>query len=320
MHTVAVLYGGPSLEHDISIESGTQVLEHLDRSRFRPLPVLLGRDGGWEVDGGAGGDALDAALALRRAGCDIAFLALHGPFGEDGTVQGFLETIGLPYTGSGPHASAWARHKTRAKRYLGTIGISGAPDRTVPPATVEEVRDALGFPVVVKNPTQGSSLGLEIAGDEAAFRAALTRLGADCDELLVERHEAGREFTVPILEDAQGHPEILPLVEIRAPNGFFDYAAKYTAGAAEEIVNPEVDDAPAAVMSQWALRAHTALGLRGFSRSDFILRPDGGTVFLETNSIPGLTATSLLPQSAAAAGIDFPTLLTRLIDNGLARR
>ena len=143
------------------------------------------------------------------------------------------------------------------------------------------------------------------------------RLGADCDELLIERRELGREFTVPILDDESGEPQVLPLIEIKTPTGMFDYEAKYTEGGAEEIVNPEVDDAHARLMSEWAMTAHTALGLSGFSRTDFILRPDGSLVFLETNSIPGLTPTSLLPQAAAAAGVDFTTMLTRLVESAV---
>lgn len=317
MRTVAVIFGGPSLEHDVSVASGSQVLEHLDRKRYDPIPLHIRRDRAWEVDGTAFDGPLEAALALRERGCDVAFLALHGPFGEDGTIQGFLETIGLPYTGSRVAGSALARDKTRAKRMLRALGIEGAPDLTVPPASVEDVRRELGFPVVVKNPLQGSTLGMEIAADAGAFEAAVERLGADCPELLVERREPGREFTAPILDDEGGDPEVLPLVEIRAPNGVFDFEAKYTAGGAEEIVPAEVDADAARRMRACARRAHASLGLRGFSRTDFILRPDGSLVFLETNSIPGLTPTSLLPKSAAAAGIDFSTMLTRIVESAL---
>jgi D-alanine-D-alanine ligase len=317
MRTVAVIFGGPSLEHDISVASGSQVLEHLDRKRYRPIPLHIRRDGSWDVDGEVCPGPLEATLALRERDCDVAFVALHGPFGEDGTIQGFLETLGLSYTGSRVAGSALARDKTRAKRMLASFGIEGAPDLTVPPASTRDVRRTLGFPVVVKNPLQGSTLGMEIAADADAFEAAVARLGADCSELLVERREAGREFTAPILETDAGGAEVLPLVEIKAPNGVFDFEAKYTEGGAEEIVPADVDPAAARRMRDWALRAHAALGLRGFSRTDFILRPDGSLVFLETNSIPGLTPTSLLPKSAAAAGIDFPSMLTRIVESAL---
>jgi D-alanine-D-alanine ligase len=315
MRTVAVIYGGPSLEHDVSLASGTQVLEHLDRSRYEPVPVLIERDGSWQVDGERCVGALDGAVAMRTRGCDVAFIALHGPFGEDGVVQGFLEAVGLPFTGSRVAGSALSRDKVRAKRMLAAFGIEGAPDVTIPPATPDCVGDRLGYPVVVKNPVQGSTLGLELADDVAQFLAAVERLAPGCEQLLVERREAGREFTAPVLDDEQGEPQALPLIEIRAPTGMFDYEAKYTEGAAEEIVNPEVDAPIAERMRDWALTAHKALGLRGFSRTDFIVRPDDSVVFLETNSIPGLTSNSLLPKSAAAAGLAFPDLLTRLVEN-----
>ena len=311
---VAVLFGGPSLEHDVSVASGVEVLEHLDRTRYRPIPVLIQRDGTWEVDGTPTAGPLEAGIALRANGCGVAFIALHGPFGEDGTVQGFLQTIGLKFTGSGVAGSALARDKIRAKRYLSTIGITGAPQEIVPPATAEDVRRNLGFPVMVKNPLQGSTLGLELARDAQEYEAAVARLSVDCDRLLIERQEVGREFTVPVLDRLDGTTETLPLVEIRAPSGVFDYEAKYTPGGCEEIVNPDVEESAADRMRDIARDAHVALGLSGFSRSDFILRPDKTPVFLETNSIPGLTPTSLLPQSAVAAGIDFPALLTRLIE------
>ena len=142
-----------------------------------------------------------------------------------------MDTVGLKYTGSGVAGSALARDKIKAKRFLSTFGIEGAPQAITPPATADDVRRALGFPVMVKNPLQGSTLGLELAKDAAAFDAAVARLGKDCYALLVERQEIGREFTVPVLDNTDGAPAALPLVEIKAPNGLFDYEAKYSEGA-----------------------------------------------------------------------------------------
>ncbi|MHC4341677.1 MAG: D-alanine--D-alanine ligase family protein [Planctomycetota bacterium] len=317
MRSVAVIFGGPSLEHEISVLSGRRVLEGMDRSRYRPLPVLIERDCAWVVDGVRHKGPLEGAAALRHAGCDVAFLALHGPFGEDGTIQGFLKTLKLPFTGSGVAGSALARDKIRAKRYLETQGLLGAPDLTVPPATAEDVRRKLGFPVLVKNPFQGSTLGLELAKDAATLEAAVGRLREGCSQLLVERQELGRELTAPVLDDENGEPEALPLVEIRVPDGFFDYQAKYSEGGAEEIVPAPLDEGVAQSVRACGVQAHRALGLRGMSRSDFILRSDGELVFLETNSIPGLTERSLLPQAAAAAGIDFTALISRLVESAL---
>jgi len=317
MRNVAVLFGGPSLEHEISLRSGRQVLDELDRARYRPVPVRIGRDRRWEVDGREVGDALEGVAALRKLDCEVCFLALHGPFGEDGTIQGFLDTVGLAYTGSGLSGSAHARDKIRAKRLLGAHGLPGAPDLVVPPADAATVRRELGFPVVVKNPFQGSTLGLALARDEEEFRNAVRELAGGCDRLLVERRELGREFTGAILEEPDGRPRSLPLVEIRTPGGWFDFEAKYTEGGAEEIVPAALDERTASTLRAAALDAHRILGLSGMSRTDMILRPDRSFVILETNTIPGLTSNSLLPKAAAAAGISFAEVLTRLVENAL---
>lgn len=320
MQVVAVIHGGPSLEHEISVVSGRQVLEGMDRSRFRPLPVLIERDGGWIVDGKRCSGPLDGAERLLEAGCAAAFLALHGPFGEDGTIQGFLETVGLAYTGSDVSGSAVARDKIRAKRLLAAYGIEGASDLVVPPASPADVERELGYPVLVKNPVQGSTLGLELVSDRREYEAAVRRLGADCSRLLVEQRVVGCEVTAPILDDTDGRPEVLPLVEIRAPGGFFDFRAKYSDGGAEHVCPAPIDEDLAELVRELALTAHDALGLSGMSRSDFILDPDGRVVFLETNSIPGLTPHSLLPQAAAEVGIDFPALITRLVESAIGSR
>lgn len=320
MRHVAVISGGPSREHEISLRSGEQVLAHLDRSRYRGIEVVIERDGSWIVDRERRGGAVEGLLALRKSGCDVAFLALHGPFGEDGRIQGFLDIAGLPYTGSGVAGSAMARDKIRAKRLVAAAGLVVAPDVTVPPADLLAVREKLGFPVVVKNPHEGSTLGIHFAADENAFLRAVEELGAECETLLVERRETGREFTAAVLEDEQGRPQALPLVEIRAPGGVFDFRAKYTPGATQEICPAPLEEPVASRIREAALRAHLVLGLRGVSRTDFILRPTDTAVFLETNSIPGLTRQSLLPKAAAAAGIPFTEVVTRLVEGALRRR
>jgi len=318
MRNVAVLFGGPSLEHDISVMSGREVLAALEGTDRRAIPVRIGRDGAWTVDGERFPDALAGAAALHARDVEACFLALHGPFGEDGTVQAFLETAGLPYTGSGPAASALARDKIRAKRYLSAFGLPGAPDRLVPPAGAAAVREALGFPVVVKDPLQGSTLGLELCRDEAEFEAAVRELGAGGKRLLVERREVGREFTAPVLEAGDGDAFALPLVEIVARGGFFDFDEKYGADGAEEICSARLDAETTRAIQACAVRAHEELGLRAMSRSDLILRPDGSFVLLETNSIPGLTKGSLFPQSAAAAGWSMTELVLHLLDLAVA--
>jgi len=319
MRTVAVIAGGPSSEHDVSRWSGERVLESLDRRRFRPLLALVERDGTWSVEGVRRGGPLEALRALRdEFGCEVCFLALHGPFGEDGTIQGFLETVGMPYTGSGVAGSALAADKIRAKRLVAAAGVAVAPDRVVPPASRAAVAE-LGWPVFVKDPFGGSTLEVRRARDADELEDAIAALRPGCDRLLVEAGVFGREMTVGVLDDPHGVPQALPVAEIRPRGEFFDYENKYTEGVAEEIVPAPLALAVTKRLQEAALAAHEALGLRGMSRNDFILKPDDVPVYLESNSIPGLAPTSLLPQAAAAAGITFPALLTRLIEGALRR-
>jgi len=212
-----VLCGGPSLEHEISLRSGHEVLEHIDRSRFEPVPVILGRNGAWSVADREVGDALAGAREMRRLGVEVCFLALHGPYGEDGRIQAFLETCGFRYTGSGPGAMAVSGDKVLAKRVAAAHGIAVAADRLVPPTRVGAIEEALGYPCVVKDPHQGSTLGMEIVADRDALNAAIERLGADCDRLLVEECVRGREFTASVLDLPPDGPRLLPLTEIRSP-------------------------------------------------------------------------------------------------------
>ncbi len=313
MRTVAVVMGGMSSEHEVSLSSGRQAFAALDRRRYRPLEVVLERDGAWRVDGLRRAGALEGAQELRDLGTEIALLMLHGHRGEDGTIQGFLDTLGIPYTGSGVGGSALAWDKIAAKRLVATAGLAVAEDLVLPPATVEHVRKTLGFPVFVKDPCGGSSLEVRPARDEASLRRAVAAFPGR--RLLVEAAVEGREVTVPVLDDEDGVPEPLPVVEIRARGGFFDYETQDTPGVAEEIVPAPLDPPVARRLADEALLAHRLLGLRAMSRSDFILRDDGTPVFLEVNTIPGMTPNSLLPKAAAAAGIAFPDLLTRLLES-----
>ncbi|MCK6458509.1 MAG: D-alanine--D-alanine ligase [Planctomycetes bacterium] len=313
MRTVAVVMGGMSSEHEVSLSSGREAFRAIDRRRYRPLEVVIGRDGGWLVDGVRRDGALEGAEALRALGCEIALLMLHGTNGEDGTIQGFLETAGIRYTGSGVGGSALAWDKIAAKRLAATAGVAVARDLVLPPATADDVGPTLGFPVFVKDPCGGSSLEVRPARDPAVLRRAVSELGSR--RLLVEAAVAGRELTVPVLDDGDGVPRALPVVEIRAKGGFFDYENKYTKGVAEEIVPAPLPPPVSRRVEDAALAVHRLLGLRAMSRSDFILMDDGTPVFLEVNTIPGMTPNSLLPKAAAAAGIAFPEVLARLLES-----
>ncbi|MFQ5843698.1 MAG: D-alanine--D-alanine ligase [Planctomycetota bacterium] len=317
---MAVLAGGLSSEHEVSRWSGERVLESLDRHRYRPISVLIEAGGSWVVGGLRKAGPLEGVAALCDLRCDVAFLALHGPFGEDGTIQGFLETAGLPYTGSGVAGSALCADKIRTKRLVAAAGFEVAADLTLPPHGLRDVPARLGFPVFVKNPYGGSTLEVRLARTPSELAAAVDELRPAGDVLLVERAASGRELTVPILDDEEGHPRALPVVEVRSDGDFFDFRNKYTAGVAQEIVPAPIPAEVARRLQEETLRIHRLLGLRAMSRSDFILSSDGSATYLETNSIPGLTPTSLLPLAAKSVGIPFSGVLTRLVEGAAAGR
>ncbi len=327
---VAVLLGGPSSEHDVSLSTGSLVLERLDRSRFDAAPVYIDRDRVWHFPklphppGQPWRDALPASTPWRADGPlpwrpDVCFIGLHGAYGEDGQVQDILERASVRYTGSGPAASRLAMNKRAAKDVFRKHGLPVAPEVEIavgeaPAHAAGRVQRAVPGPWVVKPRDGGSSVGVVMVGGPDALEPALA--AAVTEPLIVEPRIAGREMTCGVLEELPAHePRSLPVTEIRPKGGaFFDYKAKYTAGQSEEITPAEIGEGERKEIQRLALAAHEALGCRAYSRSDFILQPDGRPILLETNTLPGLTATSLLPQEAAAIGIDYPSLLSLLID------
>jgi D-alanine-D-alanine ligase len=308
------------------------VLNYLDPTRYEPFAVdlndLLGQP---------------QAIANLAQRADFVFLALHGRYGEDGTVQGLLDALGLPYQGSGVAASALAMNKVRSKATYRDMGIPQARgldfrvgangmwlrgisplfgDRPIQPLTAKEVErlvgELLGFDVVLKGSTQGSTLGLAVVRSREAFLPALEQTAAFDSEILIEERLPGKEVTAGVIGGDE--PVALPLIEIRPKAGdLFDYEAKYTAGASEEICPAPIDEALTAEIQGLAIAAHHALGCHGLSRSDFMI-VDGRPFILETNTLPGLTENSLIPMAARAAGIMLPELLDRLIGWGLAVR
>jgi D-alanine-D-alanine ligase len=341
MIRLAVLAGGRSPEHDISIASGNQVVQRFDRREHRLFPVYLDRDGGWrpgaEYRGGAPpfpdssparrpGAALDLLLDEHRIDC--VFPVLHGPFGEDGTVQGMLELYGIPCVGSGCAASAVAIDKLRTRECLRAYDLPMAPailgsaplDRIDPAAEAARIVAAVGAPCFVKVDRSGSSIGVHRgrdAADVAAFLAGARGLGT---RFYAEAQLAGTEISVPVLGNSGGPLEALPPIGIYPRRAaFFDHDAKYSPGASEEVVPPRgFDRARIEQVQQLALRCHSALWCDGMSRTDMIVT-DRGPFVLEVNTLPGMTETSLLPQSARAHGIEFPALLARLVQLALAR-
>ena len=331
---IVVLFGGMSEERDVSIASAAQVIPALRGLGHEVLAVdtATGRlDGPAEqrllTSGVAPQPPSDSALAGMRRGApalatgvadmgdvDVVFLALHGGAGEDGRIQAVLDLAGLAYTGSNHIASATAMDKDLSKRLFRAAGVPTA-DWRMAPATAQEIAGALGWPVVVKPNKQGSTVGLSVVRAPDALAAALSLAQRYDDEVMVERFIPGRELTVGVLEG-----RALPVGEIIAPGEVFDYRAKYQAGGAREIFPADLAPDVAARVQEFAERAHAALKLGAYSRIDFRMDPGGGIWCLEANSLPGMTAASLLPQAARAAGIGFPQLLERICTAALRKR
>jgi D-alanine-D-alanine ligase len=318
---VAVVVGGESDEYDISLASGSEVVAHLDPEKWDPFVVRIERDGAWcfpaalNVNGLAErlgvGAGIDALMDRRPA---LVFPVMHGPYGEDGRFQALMEMLHLPYVGSGVDASVIAMNKARAREVFMAAGLN------VPPAEEIEAgsRPKMGPPCVVKPMRMGSSVGLSIAHSDIALAGALRDASEYDGRLLIEQFVAGRELTVGVLENAEGTPEALPIVEIRPKTAdFFDYHAKYTPGATDEICPAPIDDSLRDEIQRIGLVAHRVLDCRGMSRTDVIVDDQDTVWVLEINTIPGLTQTSLLPLAAAEAGIDFPMLLDRLLIRAL---
>jgi len=301
---VTVLLGGRSAEREVSLNTGAQVAEAL---RTRGFTVTT-------VDTGAGG-FIDAIIASAP---DVVFIALHGRFGEDGTIQGLLELLDLPYVGSGVLASATAMNKVMTKHVYASEGLT-TPDYVVARRgesySVDELTQALGPDTVVKPANEGSSVGMTIVHDPAKLAAAIEFAFEHDPLVLVERFETGVEVTIGVVgnEDAVS----LPTLEIVPVNDFYDYESKYVPGMSRHIIPAGVSEEARVECQRLAVAAHRALGCAGMSRSDTIVTPEGIVFLLETNTIPGMTKTSLLPDAAAAAGVLFPELCERLVRLGL---
>jgi D-alanine-D-alanine ligase len=323
---IAVVFGGDSSERDVSIASARQVIGALrsvghEVVAFDTATGLL--DAAQEQQrlsalierippklGGAGTRGLPALVQPppALATCDVVFLAVHGGAGEDGTVQTLLELGGLRYTGSGPLGSALAMDKDISKRLLRAAGVP-TPDWLMVPADAGEVYERLGYPMIVKPNREGSTVGLSLVERPEDLAPAIAAAAVFGPEVMLERYVSGRELTVGVLDNVP-----LAVGEIIPGGGrpIFDYAAKYQSGGARELFPADLPEACTRELQALALAAHRALKLRAYSRADFRMDADGGLWCLEVNTLPGLTAGSLLPQSAAAAGIAFPDLCERI--------
>ena len=300
---VAVLMGGRSLERQVSLKSGARVAEALAERGHEVVSIDVGHD---------------LVARLREAAPEVAFVALHGRDGEDGTVQELLDALGIPYTGSGPAGCEMSWDKALAKHHLRGAGIPTPDARVFSETALKElgaadaigaVAESLSFPVVVKPVAQGSALGIRIAHAAGEVPGALMAAFSYDDRVLLERHVAGRDLAVSVLGGAA-----LPVVEA-IPEGeeFYDFEARYTIGASTFRCPADVPEAVAAEAQRLAVAVFELLGMEGCARIDLLLDAAGELWVLEANAVPGLTDTSLLPQAAEAAGIGFGELCERML-------
>ena len=313
---VAVLRGGPSSEYDISLIMGASVLEHLPE-KYKAHDIFIDKKGVWHRDG------LPKTPQKALQGMDVVFNAMVGEFGEDGKVQQILDGLNIPYTGSKALASALAMNKMLAKKAFIAAGILTPESLLVEvgddlETDAKEIFKNMKMPVVVKPNAAGSSVGISIARDYDSLLAGLLEASKIGDQILVEQFIEGREATSGVVEKFRGQDTyaLLPIEIIPPPkSSFFSRDVKYT-GETQEICPGNFDQKTTEALQEMAVAAHKALGLRHYSRSDFIISPNG-IYILETNSLPGLTPQSLLPKSLAAVGSTFPEFLDHLLNLAL---
>ena len=310
MTSVAVLMGGPSAEAEVSRNSAREVADALQRAGHAAQKV--------ELNGAA-------ADRLRELAPEVVFPALHGPPGEDGTVQGFLEILGLRYVGSDVHGSAVAMDKSIAKSVFSRAGLPIADDllfaaNTPVPSAEAEILEALGDRVVIKPLCQGSAIGVTPIANGGDLKAGLEKALALGDGILVEPYVLGREITVGVLDLHDQPIRPFPVIEIRtASDQWYDYTNRYAAGGSEHIIPAPMSGELTAELQSIAVKAHEALGLRDLSRADFIVTDADEIVLLEVNTLPGMTPTSLYPDGAASIGMSFEALVDALVKSALAR-
>jgi D-alanine-D-alanine ligase len=315
--SVAVLKGGRSLERAVSLRSGAHVQEALLRL-------------GHEVNGIDAGPQLVAEVLAARP--DVAFIAIHGRDGEDGTIQQILDALGIAYTGSGPAACMRSTNKVLAKHLMREAGIPTPAFHAFPETSIRElgagaamasVEGDLGLPMVVKPASGGSALGVKFARASSELPGALVGAFSYDSAVLIERYVKGRDLAVSVIDDEGegGPPQALPIVEaVPREEDFYDYESRYEIGMTTFVCPAELPAETTARAQELALRVYALLGCRGVARVDLMLDEAGQLWVLETNVVPGMTETSLLPQAADAAGIDFDELVGRVLSGALARQ
>ncbi len=299
---VGVIAGGFSPEREVSLSTGKGIHEALLELGYRSKFI----------------DFSERSIGILKD-LDVAFVALHGKYGEDGTVQGLLELLKVPYTGSGVLSSAIAMDKIYSKKIFEFEGIPTPPAVYLEPwdekkshNKYDEIDNKIGYPVIVKPNRGGSTIGVTILQDRSGLQTAVELASGYDSRVIVEKYITGRLLTVSIIG---ADPVCLPIIEIRPKSGFYDYRSKYTPGLTEYLVPAPVQDTLSKGISSAALKCHISLDCTGISRVDLILGDDGQPYFLEVNTIPGMTSTSLVPKAADAAGIDFKTLVEIILNS-----
>ncbi len=300
---IAVVMGGPSAEREVSLNTGNAILQALQSKGYQAVGIDM--------------DPKRIVSQLQQANIDIVFNAIHGKFGEDGALQGALDMLGIPYTGSGVLASAITMDKSISKRLFTAAGLPTAAAEfydqyslTVE-AACEDIKRKFTFPLVVKAAEQGSSIGVYILDNASELEAAVTKAFSYCRHIVVEAFISGSELTIAVMGNKAAHA--FPVIEIVPHSGRYDYHSKYTKGATEYIVPARLDEKTADYFKQLAEQTYQLVGCRGIARVDLMMDKAGKPYILEVNTIPGMTATSLVPKAAAAAGLNFADLCEKLL-------
>ena len=306
---VAVLMGGPSYEHDVSILSGKMVCESLNKDRYDVIPVHINRDGEW---------SLPFEGLIDKT--DITFLALHGEYGEDGTVQQFLDNIGVPYTGSSAQASALGMNKSASSKLFKAYGLD-VPTWTEISRENDWAyfRAPFDYPIVIKPADRGSSIGVNIIRNEFGTKEALCQVFRVSRNAMIQKYIAGREITCGVIEDESGDIPLPPTEIFPLRADFFDYNSKYNFGFAKEITPAPITRREAEEAQRIALAAHKIIGASGVSRTDMIIGNDGRFHVLEINTIPGFMSAGLLLQAANHVGLSNSALLDKIIASSIKR-
>jgi D-alanine-D-alanine ligase len=315
LQPVAVIMGGPSMEHDISVQSGQAMLQNLDPKKYQPIKVLINKKGQWLW--GPKSEPLNLVESMQKMNRQkmVALIGLHGSYGEDGTLQAILQNYGVAYTGSRVGASLMAMDKTTSNSVYAGNGL------TIPrslffanrkEADEQKIVSQLGLPLVVKPARQGSSVGVHLVKEPAQLGSALDDAFSYDQQIVVQQYIKGREFSCGVLQIGQEFKALPPTEIIPVSSDFFDFEAKYTDGGSQEVTPAMVPAEITAQIQQIARQAHQMLGCSTYSRTDMILA-DQKLYVIETNTLPGMTSHSIFPQQAKAAGINMSQLLDYLV-------